>query len=113
MGAPKAWSLEAAREMLPEVRQRTESAVAKSEALLARREDLAPDDPAQAGVEEELREVVSAWTRAMEALGVDVKGLWLVDFDCGAGCYCWRWPETQLEFFHPHEGGFDSRTRIQ
>ena len=49
----------------------------------------------------------------MEALGLDVKGLWLVDFDNGSGYYCWRWPETELAYFHGYEEGFAGRVRIQ
>jgi hypothetical protein len=49
----------------------------------------------------------------MEALGVEVKGLWLVDFDNGSGYYCWQWPEEGLEYFHGYEEGFEARSRIQ
>ena len=51
--------------------------------------------------------------REMEVLGADVKGLWLVDFDSGAGYYCWQWPEQELAFFHTYDEGFAGRTRIQ
>jgi hypothetical protein len=49
----------------------------------------------------------------MEALGLEIKGLWLVDFDNGSGYYCWRWPEPALEYFHGYEAGFAGRARIQ
>jgi hypothetical protein len=49
----------------------------------------------------------------MEALGLEVKGLWLVDFDNGSGYYCWRWPEEDLAYFHGYDEGFDGRVRIQ
>lgn len=113
MGEERRWSLEAARELLPEVRERTERAVRESERLLERRDALAPDAAGRAPLDRELRAVVERWTREMEALGVDVKGVWLVDFDCGAGCYCWRWPEERLEWFHGYEEGFAGRSRIQ
>lgn len=57
--------------------------------------------------------IVEQWARDMEALGVEVKGAWLVDFDSGAGYYCWRWPEEELAYFHAYDEGFDNRTRIQ
>ena len=60
-----------------------------------------------------IRDVVSRWIRAMEALGVEVKGPWLVDFDNGQGYYCWRWPEERLEHYHGYEEGFAGRIRIQ
>jgi hypothetical protein len=57
--------------------------------------------------------IVDEWARAVSALGGDVKGLWLVDFDNGSGYYCWRFPETDLDFYHSYEDGFDGRMRIQ
>jgi len=30
---------------------------------------------------------------AMMRRGLEVKGLWLVDFDNGSGYYCWRYPK--------------------
>ena len=36
-------------------------------------------------------------------LGIDVKGLWLIDFDNGSGYYCWHYPEEGLQFFHTYE----------
>ncbi len=56
---------------------------------------------------------MSRWAREMEALGLEVKGLWLVDFDTGGGYYCWKWPEQGLEYYHGYEEGFGGRTRIQ
>ena len=106
------WTLDAARALLPDVRARTAEAVAQVEALSARRDALPPESPQRNAVEGELSLVVSRWLRAMEALGVDVKGAWLVDFDCGSGYYCWRWPEADLEFFHSYEEGFGGRVRI-
>lgn len=107
------WSLESARAILPEIRSRTETAHATVEALTTQRAAAAQDPPSLAEIERELTRVVSQWVRAMEALGVDVKGAWLVDFDCGGGSYCWRWPEERLEFFHDDDAGFEGRIRIQ
>jgi hypothetical protein len=107
------WTLEAAREMLAEVRTRTERAVKGAEALLAELETLEPGDARRPGVESRVGELVARWAREMEALGVEVKGPWLVDFDTGGGYLCWRWPEEELAFFHGYEEGFAGRTRIQ
>ena len=35
-----------------------------------------------------LRDVVDGWADELRHLGVEPKGLWLVDFDNGVGCYC-------------------------
>jgi hypothetical protein len=98
--------------MIAEVRRRTAAAVEAVEALEARRRE-AGDDAARAGLDQELAREVAGWVRAMEALGAEVKGRWLVDFDNGRGYYCWRWPEERLEYFHGYEEGFAGRVRIQ
>ena len=108
-----AWSLDAARQLLPDVRRRTAEAVAEVEALVPQR-DRSPEGTAtRQALEERIQRAVSRWIRAMEALGVEVKGAWLVDFDNGRGYYCWRWPEERLEYFHGYDDGFAGRSRIQ
>jgi hypothetical protein len=108
----KSWTLEAARQLVPDVRARTERAVAEVARLEGERDALRPG-PARAALEERIERAVQRWAREMEALGADVKGLWLVDFDSGAGYYCWRWPEEDLAYFHGYEEGFAGRARIQ
>lgn len=109
----RAWTLEAARELLPDVRARTARAVGEAEALAEERELHAAGSPEREALEERIEAVVARWAREMEALGLEVKGLWLVDFDSGSGFYCWRWPEPALAHFHAYDEGFDSRTPIQ
>ncbi len=109
----RSWTLEAARELVGEVRERTERAVSACDGLMAEREACAPDSPEHAALERRIQDVVGRWAREMEALGLEVKGLWLVDFDNGSGYYCWKWPETELAFFHGYEDGFAGRVRIQ
>ena len=41
-----------------------------------------------------------------------VKGLWLVDWDCGDGYYCWRYPEASIAHFHGYDDGFNGRMPI-
>lgn len=106
------WSLEGARAVLGDVRARTGRAVAQADALLRERER-AGDAAARRAVDERIQAVVARWVREIEALGAEVKGVWLVDFDNGSGYYCWRWPEPALEHFHGYEEGFAGRTRIQ
>lgn len=107
------WSLDAAREILVDVRENTARAVADVDERIAKREATGPGTAARDAIDAEIRDIVSRWARAMEALGLLVKGPWLVDFDCGKGLYCWRWPEEKLEYFHGYEEGFAGRVRIQ
>jgi hypothetical protein len=107
------WTLATARALLPEVRARTAEAVPEVEKLLEERAAMDADSPGRAELEARLRHQIGRWARSMEALGVEVKGLWLVDFDNGSGYYCWRWPEQELGYFHTYEEGFPGRVRIQ
>jgi hypothetical protein len=112
-GERRCWTLEAARELLPELRERTAAAVSEVEQLLAERDALDPDGNERLELDARLRARIGRWARAMEALGLEVKGLWLVDFDNGSGYYCWRWPEEELAWFHSYEDGVAGRIRIQ
>jgi hypothetical protein len=105
------WTLEGARAVLADVRARTERAVLDAEKLVVAREGATPDE--QAKIDAKIQSVIERWSREMEALGADVKGVWLVDFDNGSGYYCWRWPETTVDHFHSYEEGFAGRSRIQ
>lgn len=107
----RVFSYEEARELVPAVRRRTKDALA---ALAATTGGDAQDArEAQDRLEREGAEILGAWARDIEALGIEVKGPWLVDFDSGAGYYCWKWPEESLEFFHGYDEGFAGRVRIQ
>ena len=96
MTEKKTFTYEEASALLPEVQRITGEAVAEARAL-------------PTGAEEEAQRLLTQWMMEIAALGVEVKGLWLVDFDCGSGYYCWRWPEESLQYFHGYEEGFGGR----
>ncbi len=111
--AKNCWALDAARQVLSDVYTRTERAVRESDRLVAERDAAPVGAPQREALDERIQAVVHRWAREMEALGLEVKGLWLVDFDNGSGYYCWRWPERALEHYHGYDEGFDRRIRIQ
>ena len=93
------FSYEEAVALLPEVRRITAEAAQQIDEMPA-------SDPA--GYER----VVADWAASVLSLGVEVKGLWLIDFDSGAGYYCWRHPEPALEYFHGYDEGFGGRVKL-
>ena len=106
------FTLEEARALLPRVREITQHYCDLAEAL---RESLT--DPNDAGevkdLEQRIHAVLQEWVDAVGGLGVDVKGLWLADFDSGDGYYyCWQLGEDDIEYFHRYEVGFAGRRPI-
>lgn len=107
--AKKVFTLEEASALLPRVRELTRRA---REAFLA----LPPageDEEGHRLLEAEAARILHEWAASVLALGAEVKGPWLVDFDSGGGYYCWTWPEETIDFFHGYEDGFAGRVRLQ
>lgn len=106
------FSYEEALETFPSVRDLTAQAVRRVEAVLrAAGEEEDPESHREAA-EEACAEIVDAWSRQVASLGCEVKGAWLVDWDCGDGYYCWQYPEEILGYFHGYSEGFAGRVKI-
>jgi hypothetical protein len=97
--ARRTFTYEQAVALLPEVQRLTAEAA-------DRVDEMTTDDPA------EYQQVLTEWAEAVSGLGLEVKGLWLVDFDSGAGYYCWRHPEPALEYYHGYDEGFSGRVKL-
>ena len=113
MADPKIFTFDEARALVPRVREYTRESIerigsAHAEIQLA--EEEVEDDDA---FESTAAEILGEWAERVRELGIEVKGPWLVDFDSGAGYFCWKWPEDSLEFFHGYDEGFAGRIRIQ
>jgi hypothetical protein len=107
----KVFTFDEARGLIPAVRERTRAAVdALSGVEVPADEDA---DAVRERMERAAGEILGAWAKDVEAMGIEVKGPWLVDFDSGAGYWCWKWPEESLDYFHDYETGFAGRVRIQ
>lgn len=97
----KMFTYEEAAALLPEVQRLTAEAASEVDALA--------NDTSR----EEAQRIVTRWAEALMEMGVEVKGLWLVDFDSGSGYYCWQYPEESLQYYHGYEDGFQGRVKLQ
>jgi hypothetical protein len=93
------FSYEEAVTLLPEVQRLTSEAVERVEQVSEEQVDEAQD-------------IVAEWAQSILDMGIEVKGLWLIDFDSGAGYYCWQHPEPSLQYFHGYEEGFPGRVKL-
>jgi hypothetical protein len=107
------FTYEEALDTFPLVEKLTAEAVRQVEALFHRVQGQEELDRRRDELETATQSVVDAWVRQVEGLGCHVKGLWLVDFDSGAGYYCWRYPEKALGHYHGYDEGFAGRVPIQ
>ena len=87
--------------MLPEVQRITAVAVERVDQLGESEDNV-----------EQYQSIVGEWAETIIRLGIEVKGLWLVDFDNGSGYYCWQWPEPGLQFFHGYDDGYRGRVQL-
>jgi hypothetical protein len=109
----RVFTISEARELLPIVRRVTEEANHRIKSLIALLEATRDRDAQKAkALEDKINDHVTEWQTKVAKLGAEGKGLWLVDFDCGSGYYCWKFPEESLEHYHGYTEGFQSRVRV-
>lgn len=99
--AKRIFSYEEAAALLPAVQELTTVAVSRIEEL--DEEETSTD---------EYQDIIQEWADGVLELGIEVKGLWLIDFDSGSGYYCWQYPEPSLQYFHGYEEGFGGRIKL-
>jgi hypothetical protein len=106
------FTLAEARELLPSVQELTADAARQAEALADAIDAIDENDPQRKVLGAELKMIVDDWAARIRDLGLEAKGLWLVDFDNGEGYYCWQHPEPSLSHYHEYEDGFAGRMKI-
>jgi hypothetical protein len=106
------FTLGEARALLPQVQEITRRYYDRVEVLRESMPD--PDDStAIKRLEQRITTELQHWVAALNELGVEVKGLWVADFDSGDGYYyCWKLGEDDIEHFHRYETGFAGRRPI-
>lgn len=108
----KIWTLKEARSVFPRIYQITEEYYNIVEKLKKELEKILPEKQ-QERIEDEIQRNIEIWVMKMYEFGVEVKGLWLVDFDNGRGYYCWKYNEPDILYEHDYESGFKGRKPIR
>lgn len=110
----RVFKLSEARELLQLVYFLTENTQKKSKVLMNRLQAANLANLVLASeIEEELTAEYSKWQNKISRLGLVPKGTWLVDFDNGSGYYCWKFPETEIRYWHAYQDGFSGRVELQ
>jgi hypothetical protein len=107
------FTLDEARTLLPQIKAVTQRYYDLVEEL---RDSLQnPEDAAAVKrLENRINAALQQWATEVRDFGVEVKGLWLADFDSGDGYYyCWKLGEDDIEHFHRYETGFAGRRPIE
>ncbi len=112
MSRRRLFTYDEALSTFPLVRDTTAQAVTQVEAIYSRVGSLDEANRRRRELESAVQDVIQAWAARILEIGCEVKGLWLVDWDCGDGYYCWRYPEESISFFHSYEEGFAGRVPI-
>ena len=106
------FTLQEARALLPQVKEVTQRYYDRVEEMREELEALG-EGAAVTRLEGRMNDELGNWVKAVRGLGVEVKGLWVADFDSGDGYYyCWKLGEDDIEHFHRYETGFAGRRPI-
>lgn len=106
------FSYDEALSTFPFVRDLTAAAQRRIDALLSGMDSQEELEEQRAEVEAKVQRIVAAWAAEVTAMGCEVKGVWLVDWDSGGGYYCWKFPEETVSHFHGYDEGFAGRVPI-
>lgn len=106
----KTFSVDEVRELLPLVLHVTAEAQREVSKMMNRLEAIKyGSSEAAANLEVEIQNEINTWQNKLTRLGARPKGLWLADFDNGTGYYCWKYPESDVRFWHGYQDGFSGR----
>jgi hypothetical protein len=108
----RVFTLDDARAMLPQIQQLTATAASKLDPLMQQLEGVHENAPEHPRLHDSITSIVTAWAEAIQDLGAEAKGLWLVDFDAGDGYYCWKHPQPTVSHYHGYDDGFAGRMKI-
>lgn len=97
------FTLEQARQLLPIVKKITEKYRLRVDNVMEKLERVEITDFVLIDLlEAQVNEYLTEWNKKITRLGGIPEGLWRVGFDCGDGMYCWKYPESDIFFWHAY-----------
>lgn len=106
MDKTKKFTLEAARAMIPWIREATREAESKVFEVQRNAEDR-HDALAQ------VNRIIQHWGETVAKLGAIPKQPFLVDFESGEDYFCWEYPEKTIIYRHGYHKGYAGRQKIE
>lgn len=115
IGGQQIFTVEQSRSLIGLVFKITKEAAALADPILSELDRLSRlgDTETAKVLEEDLNKIIVRWHEKIRRLGAHPQGLWLVDFDCGRGFLCWKYPEPDIMYWHEYDGGFTNRKPIE
>jgi hypothetical protein len=113
INSKKSFSLNEAKQLLPLIYRITEVSQLEVKRISNQLDAIKEVNSERASAfERQINDEVSKWQEKVQKLGAVAKGLWLVDFDNGDGYFCWKFPESDIRFWHGYQDGYSSRVEL-
>ncbi|MEQ1665400.1 MAG: DUF2203 family protein [Bdellovibrionales bacterium] len=62
--------------------------------------------------EDEINREIEEWNSKVHKLGGIPKGLWIVDLDAGDGYFSWKYPESEILYWHDYQSKYSERISL-
>lgn len=98
----RTFTKEEAESLLPIIRRITDRAAEDAKEIHEQLKFVPGDEPLHKRLHMEMDRIIRRWAIKVSQLGCEPRGIWLVDFDAGDGCFSWRIGDESLSYFHPY-----------
>lgn len=107
------FSIEEANDLARILKRVTEKHSQKVDELMSQLEKMSAAERFETQeIEAIVNREIETWNTKVSKLGAAPKGLWLADIDSGDGYYCWKFPETEIGYWHDYSSGFANRISL-
>ena len=114
LGARRKLNIDEANEVIRIISHFTKQMSVDVDRIIHRLEAIDPQNVEKAReLEAEVESIIEAWNQKVRKLGAQPKGLWMADMDAGDGFFCWKYPETKINYWHDYKSGFPGRITLE